>query len=163
MCRKRKRQRSPQNRHQTAVVEGVNMPHNQRMSTDSNNGKKSIFPFDLSAFAKIKLGPGLTGKISYTSVYTILGELALAVTLAIVGQPILAFVIALLAYGTAWLSNWQISRIGEKNPAAAILEGAEFIQYTQIQQAAKDKGIIIDANAEPITNPDLIEQSERKK
>ena len=135
------------------------MPHTQRMSNDDDNGKKSNFPIDLSAIGKIKLAPGVTGKLSYSSVCAVVGASTVAATLAIVGQPVLGFVLEVMALGTIWFSNWQISSIAKKDPAVAILEGAEFVRYAEIQQSAKDKGVIIDEKAQPIQNPNLIEQN----
>lgn len=112
------------------------------MSTDGENGKKSYFPFDLSAFGRVKLAPGVTGKISYTTVCTVVGTTAVAGILVLMGQPNLGFALGVLAIGTAWLSNWQISNIAQKNPAAVILDGAEFVKWAEIQQAAKDPKII---------------------
>jgi hypothetical protein len=127
------------------------MLHNLRMSTDDSNGKKGFFPFDPSAFAKIKLGHGVTGKTAYIAAFSVIGLIILAVIFALAGQYQSALMLAGAMIIVAVLACWKIFDFAEKYPQAALLEGAEFVQWTQIQQAAKDPQII-EIKAAPTAN-----------
>jgi hypothetical protein len=48
-------------------------------------------------------------------------------------------------------------------PNHAVLENVQLVQALRIGQAASDKSVIIDATAEPITNPNLLEHKKGKK
>jgi hypothetical protein len=93
---------------------------------------------NLSRFGKVKLGQGVVGKTTYATVAAVLafGAIGWAISGA---SPTLAFTICVFIFLviTAYLA--AILWYAHKNPGPALLEGAELIQFRQLEMAAKDR------------------------
>jgi len=87
--------------------------------------------------AKVKLPGGIVGKASYVLI-------AFCVALASIAVAIRSPGIGYAAIGTLAVIVpaiiWRLIRFAERHPAPAILEGAEYIAYQQIQLAQKNVG-----------------------
>jgi len=91
-----------------------------------------------------KLGTGVVGRNSKIG-YTFLSLALVGVAGAIYNHsPLLIGVIIGLAFIVTLTIPILNVVFGHKNPAAAILEGAEFLQYQQIM-ASKDNSVIVPA------------------
>src|ERR1700688_639412 len=103
----------------------------------------------------VKLGPGVVGRNS-----SIAWAFELVMLGGVVASAILHSIPMLglsLAGATAVAIIISISNVyfGNKNPAAALLEGAQFLEYQQMQMASK--GVpVIESLAPPIPAPPTI-------
>ena len=109
---------------------------------------------NVEAFDRIKLGRGVVGKVSYVAAAALLVLAAAALRISgvwLFAGLIGATVIVFLAYimGILWFAT--------KNPGIALLEGAELIQWRQMEMGVKGvKSIPQEPNIEP---PQQIEGS----
>jgi len=90
--------------------------------------------FKVESIDRIKLARGVVGKVSYVAgaALLVLGALALRVdSAALFGIIAVAAVLLFLAYlvGILWFAT--------KNPGLALLEGAELIQWRQMDMGLK--------------------------
>lgn len=108
-------------------------------------------PIDPSAFSKIRLGKGVVGKVGYVGAFCVVGTVCVAVPIAFAGFAYLAAGVVLAGVGAGIYCMHSMIKFAEKSPGAALLEDAEFIRYTEIQQSAKEPQII-DLEAEPVAN-----------
>lgn len=96
--------------------------------------------------AKVKLPGGIVGKASYVLI-------AFCVALASIAVAIRSPGIGYAAIGTLAVIVpaiiWRLIRFAERHPAPAILEGAEYIAYQQIQLAQKNVGELPPSPDEP--------------
>ena len=94
----------------------------------------------------MKLPGGIVGKVSYM----ILASLG---AIAVIGFATKSEVFGFIALGVipfiVLLPVWWLIRFAEKHPEVAILEGAEFLVYHQIELARKGVGVLPDAPPEP--------------
>ena len=92
--------------------------------------------------SKVKLPGGIVGKVSYM----ILASLG---AIAVIGFATKSEVFGFIALGVipfiVLLPVWWLIRFAEKHPEVAILEGAEFLVYHQIELARKGVGVLPDA------------------
>lgn len=88
-----------------------------------------------SSLDRIRLARGIVGKASYVAA----AGMAVLLTVALVlRQPVFLLIVAILAIilfavyfsGTLWFAH--------KHPGLALLEGAELIQWRQMDMAARD-------------------------
>ena len=89
---------------------------------------------NVEAFDRIKLGRGLVGKSAYVAVAAVLvlGAVALRTSnVSILAAVIAAAVIVFLVFFLGVL------QLAAKNPGAALLEGAELIQWRQMDMGIK--------------------------
>jgi hypothetical protein len=99
---------------------------------------------------RVRSGPGVVGRTSYVALALIL--LSFGALYAFRDRPELVLTVFLIdvvvavAYVAAafWYAN--------KFPHFATMEGAEVVRYTELQQAAKEPGLVIDGSAEPVAN-----------
>lgn len=96
--------------------------------------------------SKVKLPGGIVGKISYIL-------MAALGAIAVIGFSTKSEIFGFIALGVipiiVLLPVWWLIRFAEKRPEVAILEGAEFLVYHQIELAQKGVGILPDAPPEP--------------
>jgi hypothetical protein len=114
--------------------------------------------FRSSAFDRIRFSRGIIGKASYVAVAAML---ALGIVAYNLREPMLLLAIGLLIVflfvaffvGTLWFAN--------KHPGPALLEGAELIQWRQMETTASNPPESIDRELiEPVPQ---IEDQERKR
>ncbi|WP_238255370.1 hypothetical protein [Methylorubrum podarium] len=103
-------------------------------------------------FKEVRFGPGIVGKTSYA----VLALIALWLVIAWKISPDALQSCALIFAGlivTAvvvwWISSTQ--KFAERNPAQAVLEGAEFVDYKKFEAQTKGQETIIEGTA--IENP----------
>jgi membrane protein implicated in regulation of membrane protease activity len=96
----------------------------------------------------------------------VLGKTAPVVGVGLVAMGTIAFSIdniwiqlglAVLIAGVVIYYLHKAFAYAHEHPNHALLEDANLVRALKIEQAAKDKRITIDANAEPIPNPALLE------
>ena len=93
----------------------------------------------LGKFTKVKLPNGLVGKITMLLVIMVLCLSAIAIRSN--DTWIILFIIIIIATSCILIPLRLIS-FANKNPQAALLEGAEFVMHEQIQLASKTSGSI---------------------
>jgi hypothetical protein len=102
-----------------------------------------------------KLGPGVVGRnssIAWAFEVVMLGGVVASAVLHSIPMLGLSLSGAILVAIVIVISNVYF---GNKNPAAALLEGAQFLEYQHMQMAAK--GVpVIEASTPPITQPPLL-------
>ncbi len=116
-------------------------------------------PFDvdraLEGLTKVTLRGGVVGKVTFSVVAV---SLALA-GIAWAGNNIWLSVGALGAvFVFAFVMLWRLISFADRNPQAALLEGAEFLVHEQIVHASKSGsvlslGSVIQVQPEPIEGP----------
>lgn len=96
--------------------------------------------------SKIKLPGGIVGKTCYVlmAVAGSLAAIVVAIRTEAVGFAAIGtlFVIVLVVF-------WRLINFAEKHPEVAILEGAEFLRYQQIELARKGAGVLPSSPPEP--------------
>ena len=122
------------------------------------------WPFDLSGMlknvSKIKLPGGVVGKTTMAMMVVLLSVVGLAgfsrndliigCTIGMVGLILSIFV-------------WRLINFADKNPQAALLEGAEFLVHEKIAMASKNEpGILINVESQEIGKKVLISPQETK-
>lgn len=104
----------------------------------------------------VKLGPGVVGRNSTIAWVFLLVMLVGAVTAGYLHSQVLLG----LSLGGAILAGVAIPVLnvyfGNKNPAAALMEGAEFLQYQRMQMRMAAKGIpVIESGVGVLAPPQL--------
>jgi hypothetical protein len=84
----------------------------------------------------VKLGPGVVGRNSSIAWALEIVMLAGVICGAFLKSPLLVGLSLLGAVGVALAISFSNVRFGRENPAAALLEGAHFLQYHQMQLTA---------------------------
>jgi hypothetical protein len=101
-----------------------------------------------SSLESVKLARGVVGKASYVAFAAML---ALGVVAYSLKDPLFLFLLALLVVvlfafyfgGALWFAN--------KHPGLSLLEGAELLQWRQLEMAAKNVGAeVIEKKSEPV-------------
>ena len=104
-----------------------------------------------------KLGPGVVGRnssIAWAFEVVMLGGVIASTILHSIPMLGLSLAGAIVVAIVIVLSNVYF---GNKNPAAALLEGAQFLEYQHMQMAAK--GVpVIESSAPPIPQPPTLTQ-----
>jgi ABC-type branched-subunit amino acid transport system permease subunit len=111
----------------------------------------------LEGLDRIRLGRGVIGKASYVAAAAIFGLIVVALalrdsTLLLIIGTLIAAVFAIYFFGALWFSN--------KHPGVALLEGAELIQWRQLEVAASNPTLVIENSK--IDVPPLIEDGRLK-
>jgi hypothetical protein len=101
-----------------------------------------------SSLDRIRLARGVVGKASYVAVAAVLALGGIAWRLRdpiylLVAAVLIVLVFAIYFSGTLWFAN--------RHPGVALLEGAELIQWRQMEIAAKTISTI---ENKPISEPD---------
>jgi CHASE2 domain-containing sensor protein len=95
-------------------------------------------PFGLEGIlrnvSKIKLKGGVVGKVS---VVLIVVSLAMAAIAWSVRVPWISVVALVLLFVLSFVMLWRLVSFADKNPQAALLEGAEFLVHEQITLGTK--------------------------
>jgi hypothetical protein len=93
---------------------------------------------NMSQLGKIKLGQGVVGKTTYATVAALLalGAIGWAISAP---APQLAFTLGVFIFVVLIAFLAAIIWYAHNNPGPALLEGAELIQYRQLEMAAKDR------------------------
>ena len=103
--------------------------------------------------SKIKLPGGLVGKTCYVL-------MAVAGSLAAIVVSIRTEAIGFAAIGALFVSVLvvvlRLIHFAEKRPEVAILEGAEFLRYQQIELARKGTGVLPTSPTEPSDSADML-------
>lgn len=97
----------------------------------------------LERVSKVKLPGGVVGKVGYAVI-------ALCIALGSIGaftkSPWVAALAIIGIVGVTLPLLWRLISFAERNPQAAILEGAEFLVHQQMMIASKNQPQIIDAS-----------------
>jgi hypothetical protein len=103
---------------------------------------------------KITFGSGVVGKMttSLMAILTVVGA-ALLLSLAL-GQLPLAYICLGVCVFVYLFTQISIMLFASKHPAAATLEGAEFVRYHQVEMAAKGLAL---PTQQPNVEPPMIE------
>jgi hypothetical protein len=101
-----------------------------------------------SSLDRIRLARGVVGKASYVAVAAVLALGGIAWRLGdpiylLVAAVLIVLVFAIYFSGTLWFAN--------RHPGVALLEGAELIQWRQMDMAAKT---VPNIENKPISEPD---------
>lgn len=101
----------------------------------------------------VRLGPGIVGRNS-----TIAWVLEIVMLAGVIGgtvehSPTLIGISLVGAVVVALVIPLANIHFGNKNPAAAILEGAEFVQYQQIQMTLAKGGHPVELSGPVVSNP----------
>ena len=96
--------------------------------------------------SKIKLRGGVVGKVCTVLVVVAVAMAAIAWAARLVWVSVLALV---LIFILCFPLLWRLIRFAEKNPQAALFEGAEFLAHEQMQLGMKATPIL------PSTSPPL--------
>lgn len=101
---------------------------------------------NIANFAKVKLPNGFIGKITF-----LLIVVAILLTILAIKADVLGLYIAVVAIIPilALIAVFKLTSFANKNPHAALLEGAELIMHERIQLASKTNGIIDTQNGMP--------------
>lgn len=67
-----------------------------------------------------------------------------AASVALQSQPYLAFMAILATLGMVGYFGRSLIKYAEKYPNHAVMDGAQFVRYTEVTQAAKDSSIVVD-------------------
>jgi hypothetical protein len=103
-----------------------------------------------SAFERIRLPRGVVGKASYVAAFAIVGLAIVAWGLKepiflLIDAALIVVLFVVFLFGILWFAN--------KHPGLALLEGAELIQWRQLDIAASDAPMLPDmkmSEASPI-------------
>jgi hypothetical protein len=87
-----------------------------------------------SAFDRIRLARGVVGKASYVAACTVVGLGVVAIVMRdplylIIDAALIFIAFVVYFFGVIWFAN--------KHPGLSLLEGAELIQWRQMEMAAK--------------------------
>ncbi|MCK4842205.1 MAG: hypothetical protein KAT04_10035 [Methylococcales bacterium] len=108
----------------------------------------------LGSVSKVKLKGGVVGKVSIVLIIVALSMAAISWSVQIPWISVLAlFFIFILCF----VMIWRLISFADKNPQAALLEGAEFLVHEQLRLGSKNERVInVDQSdktlAEPITD-----------
>lgn len=98
-----------------------------------------IFTFDmekiLTNVSSIKLPGGVVGKTSIVLIVASLSMLGIALVVKVAWICAMAISFIFILVGTM---SWRLISFADKNPQAALFEGAEFLLHEKIQLAAKN-------------------------
>lgn len=97
--------------------------------------------FKVEGLDRVRLGRGVIGKASYVAGVAILGLGGIAfalrdTTYLLIDAFLICFVFASYFAGSLWFAN--------RHPGVALLEGAELIQWKQLEAGARDESAITD-------------------
>lgn len=120
-------------------------------------------PFEIPGMGvlrHIKHGPGLVGRTAPVALALVVLYGVAIWSLRSMPYMVLGLTafISLLAVGYFAVVFWY----GTKYSKFANLDGKELVEYYRIEQAASDKSVVIDATADPIPNPALLEHKGNK-
>ncbi len=97
-----------------------------------------IANFDLQKIlhnvSKIKLSGGIVGKVCIVLIVVALSMAAMAWSVKLEWVSVIAII---LLFILTFVMLWRVINFANKNPQAAILEGAEFILYQQLMLGTK--------------------------
>ncbi len=118
------------------------------MGQDPNEALRSI----LEAGRNVRLGRGLVAKTGHAAVLNLAvwGVIAWRWTDSLVVDAGLLLIGGAATAFTVWWTN-STQRFAERNPAQAMLEGAEFLEYRRMEVQAK--------GLPPVPNQPLIESA----
>jgi hypothetical protein len=95
-------------------------------------------PFGLEGIlrnvSKIKLKGGVVGKVSVVLIVVALAMAAIAWSVRV---PWISVVALVLLFVLSFVMLWRLVSFADKNPQAALLEGAEFLVHEQITLGTK--------------------------
>jgi hypothetical protein len=99
-----------------------------------------------SAYDKVRLGSGVVGRSSAVAFMAMVGFSVIAYSLRDPFYLIVLAAIMAVVFGGYFLG---ILRFANNNPDLALLEGAELVQWRQIEMAAKDPKLINQNSSAP--------------
>lgn len=100
-----------------------------------------------------KLGPGVVGRNSSIAWALEVVMLAGVICGGLLRQPLLVGIALIGAVVVAlWIANLNV-KFGKENPAAALLEGAHFLEFQQLQVAAAQGTKQIEIVPKPAVHP----------
>ena len=119
-----------------------------------------IFRQSTEGASKIKLPGGIFGKVCYVLMTT---AGALAAIVGFIRTPEIGYVAISVLLIIVLPTIWRLIRFAEKRPEVAILEGAEFLRYQQIELAQKGVGALPDSPPVPSDSQDALPTPEEIK
>src|SRR5215471_12681541 len=117
------------------------------------------FPFDLEGIlqniSKIKLRGGVVGKVTIAVMVVSLALAGISWTVHNIWISLLALV---LVFALAFTLLWRLITFADRNPQAALFEGAEFLVHEQLRFGTKaEPSMVIEATdraqPQPIEGP----------
>lgn len=127
-----------------------------------NKMNPNTFFHQIANFAKVKLPNGFIGKITFFLIVVAVLLTILALKADVLGLYIaVVAIIAVLAFAALF----KLASFANKNPHAALLEGAQLIMHERIELASKTSGLISAQNrmVDPSLNLNPIEQIEAEQ
>lgn len=113
------------------------------------------FSFDkaIEGLTKVTLRGGVVGKVTFAIIFV-------SLALALIAWSVKNIWISAAALGAVFALSfsmlWRLINFADRNPQAALLEGAEFIVHEQIVHASKSQAKLTSEDIEP-TQPDPVE------
>lgn len=117
------------------------------------------FPFNFDkafdGLAKVTLKGGVVGKVTFAVVAVSFALLGVAVVASNMWVSIGAGV---LIFALSFPMLWRLISFADRNPQAAILEGAEFILHQQIIHSSKNAPVLPDSDVpmQPYISEELV-------
>jgi len=115
---------------------------------------ESPIKIDLSqlfeGISKVKLRGGVVGKVSVVLICVSISMAVIAWAVSMVWVSVLALV---LVFALCFPLLWRLVSFAERNPQAALLEGAEFLMHEQIRLGMKSSPVLPDTGALPVPAP----------
>ena len=113
------------------------------------------FNFDraIDGLTKVTLRGGVVGKVTFTVAFVSLALGSIAWTVANIWLSAAAL---LLIFTLSFVMLWRLINFADRNPQAALLEGAEFLVHEQIVHASKSLPSIPIGQIEQV-QPEVIE------
>ena len=119
---------------------------------------KTKLPFNLESVlekvSKVKLSGGVVGKVCTT---LIIVALSTAVICWSVGQVWVAILALVLLFLLSFVMLWRVISFADKNPQAALLEGAEFLVHQQLAYGSKENPEVDVSDQPRLTEPQIEE------
>ena len=84
--------------------------------------------------SKVKLRGGVVGKVSTVLICVSAAMAAIAWSIQVIWVSVLALV---FVFALCFVMLWRLINFADRNPQAALLEGAEFLAHEQIQLGMK--------------------------
>ena len=117
-------------------------------------------PFDINhlfeGISKIKLRGGVVGKVAIVLICASFAMAAIAWTVSMVWVSVLALV---FVFTLCLVMLWRLVDFANRNPHAALLEGAELLVHEQMRLGMKSSPVLPDSGAPIPAKPLTIEDT----
>ena len=100
--------------------------------------------------SKVKLRGGVVGKVSIVLICVSVSMAVIAWAASLAWVSVLALI---LVFTLCFPLLWRLVNFADRNPQAALLEGAEFLVHEQIRLGMKSSPVLPDSGALPLPAP----------